>query len=294
MKKKLALILCLIFLCGAFIRCEYVKATHAPEKPDVMPEKVEDPTPHKEKCPFADVIKEYDKEEHINGYSVKGRKYTYEGRAILILFVSDETWEDNSLQFTVDFLDADGNTLRTVKQSFEGFSAGWRNYFVFQSRHSDFEDYVCTLETTPYDGIPYSGYIQSGTEEVSVVVRPEVEYRFYDPDVLDFEEYTSLDAKFVLVNFHSKPLSYSGYRILFDNQGEIYSFKRIPQAFCSSHREHKDYGMYNVLLYNTDILWENYRTEFVMPEELTGEVSALTAFTWVEPAKEWRNAPETE
>lgn len=294
MKKKLALILCLIFLCGAFIRCEYVKYTHAPEKPDVMPEKEEDPTPHKEKCPFADVIKEYDKEEHINGYSIKGRKYIYDGRAILILFVSDETGQNNSLQFTVDFLDADGNSLRTVKQSFEGFSAGWSNYFVFQSRHSDFEDYVCTLETTPYDGIPYSGYIQSGTEAVSVVVRPEVEYRFTDPEILAFEEYTSLDARFVLVNFHSKDLFYGGYRILFDNQGEIYSFNRISQAFCGSNREHKDYTMYNDRLYGTDILWENYRTEFVMPEELTGEVSALTAFTWVKPAEEWRNTPETE
>lgn len=282
MKKHIALILCILFICGALTRCLYVKSIHAPEPLETIPQKEVDPIPHREKCKFVDVIKSYDKEEHINGYSVKGRKYEYEGFDLLVLFVSDETKIANNIEITVDYLDEDGNTILTETQTFEGFAAGWKNYFVFYPRWLYFDSYNCTIEATPYQGIPYSGYLQSGTEEVSVIVRPEMYLTDYNSDTMDYTcAYTSLQASFVTVNFHSKSLLCSGHRILFDNQGEIYYIGGFKMNLNGSNSESKSYETDTIRLYTTNVLWENYRTEFEIPDELLGEISGITAFSRV-------------
>ena len=118
-----------------------------------------------EKLAEAGEISEYDSESHIPitgddsqtgsnsdsaaGFVVRDRKYDYEGNNLVILNVENHTNNNYAITIKGRYLDADGAVLKEESKTFEGFAAGWKNYFFFVPG-IPFEQFTYSLEAETY------------------------------------------------------------------------------------------------------------------------------------------------
>ena len=85
---------------------------------------------------FTDVIQDYDNKTESDGgeFICKDKTYEYNGNNITILKLENHTAENYAVTIDAEFLDADGKVLKRETQTFNGFPAGWENYFFFLFR----------------------------------------------------------------------------------------------------------------------------------------------------------------
>ena len=65
------------------------------------------------------------------GLMIKSKKYTFEGNDIIILNVTNQTKANYIVTVRGTYLDKAGKVIKSEEQSFDQFSAGYQNNFLF-------------------------------------------------------------------------------------------------------------------------------------------------------------------
>ncbi len=268
MKKITAFLLALLLTCGTMIGCQMKLPDDKADTAETLPQ-------------FEDVIKEYDQDDSQQGFSIKRKRYYYKGNAVmdefnipqtpypagevLLLNVKNETDTNYSATLTVTYFDENGEKIKTEKQVFKEFAAGFQKYCLFKPQNS-YASYACELTLTEYTGeiwadkIYYSG--------ICNIEKRYLDIWKYVHENDDYSNYPSVDANIGIVEQpHPELNKLSVMAIIFDNTGEIYIIQQVGWSCDAETEEHINYR--SVTLYQTT------EKELVWPEELKGELQVI-------------------
>ncbi|MBQ7337833.1 MAG: hypothetical protein IJW40_05170 [Clostridia bacterium] len=272
MKRLLTLTLAILLCLTIFVGCN---TPQTPQTPD------DTNTPE----PPEDVIEDYDNEneieiggeqseagfEHTNTigkFVAKDRTYDYQGNNVTILTLENQSEANCTVTIHAEFLSADGTVLKTETQSFEGFPAGWQNYFVFMPQMK-YDTMEYTLEIEQYTGEMYftstSGHVLGDIYEIGVPLREKMA-------IGDYEKYSSISAKFDAVDMPETPYYKILVSIVFDNTGEI----------ANIHTQHGSFwgeGHFNDIVYTPPV---PTKEPLDWPEELDGGVTGIVGILQAE------------
>jgi len=291
MKKITTFWLAILLACGTMIGCQQDTLQGSSNENEAGQQESTDDKDDTDETlpPFEDVIKEYDQDDSQQGFSIKGKRYYYKGNAVmdefdpgvfpagevLILNVTNETDTNYSTTLTVTYSDESGNIIKTEKQAFKEFAAGFQKYFLFKPIKS-YTSYTCELSLTEYTG-------EINIDKISYEFEPLEEdfdmiYNFILQD--DFTKYPSILARFRVNLLPHPELFISELGIIFDNKGEIYLIRQYG------------YNMYNAATeltenYFTLPVYQTTEKELVWPEELTGEVNGIVIYDIVGKELVW-------
>lgn len=222
------------------------------------------------------------------GFVVKDKKYDYDGNNLVILNVENQTDKNYKITINGQYLDGNGTVLKEESKSYEGFEAGWSNYFLFLPEIS-FDRFTYTLEAEEYDGKCYAQMLHYNwrLQEIERGMSPEdwskthEEQLAYESAVANGEtdvplptEHRSSCIDFVLgVNLDAPfELCVVLDVVILDSQGEVfvaqprcYNMKTDPNLVGDDNIDWKSKGIY----YFTD---SNSRE---WPDQLKGELTVL-------------------
>ena len=223
----------------------------------------EDPA---EKRKNTDVPIEYDTESIVNAngdksieFSVKGKKYNHKENNLLILLVKNNTDTNYSVSVSVDFLDSTGKTLKSETQTFEGFAAGYENFFAFEPG-IPFDSYTCKINVEEYSGECYAQHVDVWFGELY----ERLTYRMDKYD--DRTKYPTILAKSYYKNSSSNNLMASYNFILIDNTGEIFVILKSGSLFESGAKGDGYNNLHIAQFLEGDLVW---------PEELKENVLGI-------------------
>ena len=220
-KRLLTLTLAILLCLSVFVGCN---TPQTPQSPD------DTNTPE----PPEDVIEDYDNEneieiggeqpeadpEHtstVGKFVAKDKTYDYQGNNVTILTLENQSEANCTVTIHAKFLSADGTVLKTETQSFEGFPAGWQNYFVFMPQ-IQYDAMEYTLDVKQYTGVMYftstSGHVLGDIYETKGPLPQTLAQR-------DYEKYSCVKAKFDAVEMPKTPYLKRLVSVVFDNTGEI-------------------------------------------------------------------------
>ncbi len=250
---------------------------HNPTKDDTDPVETFPPT--------EDFIKDYDQVDSKQGFSIKGKRYSYKGCVMeqmapkvypagemLLLNVTNKTDTNYSATLTVTYLDENGEKIKTEKQTFKQFAAGLQKYFLFNPQNA-YTSYTCELSLTEYTGEILANRISCAGIT-----------RVYETDSViwtlcqknnDFQKYPSINAQIKMELLPHPEFRYSKLFIIFDNTGEIYMIQKSGNEKAYAATEPDDD-------YHTAKLYQTTEKKLVWPEELKGELKAIVIFDILE------------
>ena len=202
--------------------------------------------------------------EHTNTigkFVAKDKKYVYEGANVTILHLENQSDEYFTITINGEYLDENGEVLKTETQTFEGFPGLWQNYFVFKP-DIVYDDFRYTLSAKKYSG---ENIFQQSTrvhflqiEENKAPISELYTNVSGSPDFTpDFTYYPAIISKFQFFGM-PKDLMVQFWLITFDNNGEIYHIQLYSKYDISEGST-----VFNILKQTTD-------KEIVWPEELDG------------------------
>ena len=206
---------------------------------------------------------------------VKEKKYNYDGAHVMILNVENQTDKSLTLTITGHFKDANGKELKSETQTFEGFSANCRNYFVFRPGIK-FDSFTYEVKAAKFSGNDFLKYITYSTN-VNV-------YAWASPD--DFngdgksfppgEERAAVCWDYRVYNEYVQEIYTAATYVLFDKNGEIYAINDGRNGSMNMPSRQED-NISNLDLY-LDILYK----DFELPKELKGNCTGIIAFSNVQ------------
>ena len=203
--------------------------------------------------------------EHTNTTSMflgKDKKYVYEGANITILHLENQSDEYFTISINGEYLDENGEVLKTETQTFEGFPALWQNYFVFKP-DIVYDDFRYTLSAIKYSG---EKIFQQSTRVHFLQIKedkaPISELFTNVSGSPDFTYYPAILSEFQFFGM-PKDLRIQSWMITFDNQGEIYHIQLYDKFGIEEGST-----VHNILKQTTD-------KEIVWPEELDGGVTGI-------------------
>ena len=271
MKKILTLTLAALMLLTALTSCRM------PEKKDpfkeILDENPEMELPKSEVMEvapvdpvdfhFEDVIEDYDNETESDGgdFVCKEKMYEYKGNTVTVLKLENHSVKNCTVTIQAEFLSAGGIVIKTETQSFEGFPAGWQNYFVFNPEMK-YTTMKYTLDVEEYTGEMYfastSGFVLGDIYEDKWPL----------PQTLaqgDYEKYSCIGAEFDAVDMPKTPYYKRLFSIVFDNTGEIAVIK-------TQHGQLSGEGHYDILVYAPPV---PTKEPLDWPDELDGGVTGI-------------------
>ena len=198
---------------------------------------------------------------------VTGEKYAYKNKDVLLLKVQNQTDNDYDITVIVHYFDAEGTEIKSQKQTFTGLASGYQNYFLFQP-NSTFDAYTHTMELEEIDSEEcYAEQITATFVELRefLSVRRELVQKG------DFTKYSTIGANIKLQSNSANPLRVSGFLVLIDKNGCVYSIKAIGQPM-DPHEE-----KYSML----ELYYGKTQEKLVWPDELTDDVTAIFVVTSV-------------
>ena len=256
MKKLLTLTLAILLCLSVFAGCN---TPQTPQTPD------DTNTPE----PPEDVIDDYDNENEINTvgkFVAKDKTYAYQGNNVTILKLENQSEANCTVTIHAKFLSANGTVLKTETQSFEGFPAGWQNYFVFMPGMK-YDTMEYTLDIEQYTGEMYftstSGYVLGEVYEIGVPRREKMA-------IGDYEKYSTICARFVSTGMPKTPYYKRLIHVVFDNTGEIAEIHTQHGPFYSEDDGKK--GGLDVIVYTPPVATKD---PLDWPEELDGGVTGI-------------------
>ena len=218
--------------------------------------------------------------EHTNTigkFVAKDKKYVYEGANVTILHLENQSDEYFTITINGEYLDENGEVLKTETQTFEGFPGLWQNYFVFKP-DIVYDDFRYTLSAKKYSG---ENIFQQSTRVNFLQIKEDklpITELFTNvsgsPDFTpDFTYYPAIISKFQFFGM-PKDLMIQSWMITFDNQGEIYHIQL--------------YGKYNIQEGSTVVnsLKQTTDKKIVWPEELVGGVTGIGGVYRIVPLEE--------
>lgn len=194
-------------------------------------------------------------------FVVKEKKYVYEGNDLVVLNVENNTNKNYVVTITGTYLDAKGNVLKTENRTFDQFSAGYGNNFLF-APDMTFDKFEYKLETSEADGPFYADkleYKYNGLREIPYYIPEQIskgDYTMYPSLLASFSyKYTGdadvqADIKWLLVNE-------SGQLVYIAEKSRIIN---VGQGF--------DRYFDTVVLYTLE-------GDLVLPDEWKGDIQAI-------------------
>ena len=198
------------------------------------------------------------------GFQLTGKKYTYKNKDCLLVDVENKTDKNYTVSLRVHYFDAEGKEIKSQKQVFSGWAAGYQKYFFFQPSIS-FAAYTYTLELEEYADECYAqDYIAASSCKLS-------EGHDYDQS---HQKLRVLYADVEMKNLSSQALYVKGYYIVLDHNGEIFLVSTHGGGLRQS-------GLKISSLPLCSVPWSE---TLVWPEELKGDVNAIFVVTSVTPS----------
>lgn len=157
-------------------------------------------------------------------FVVSEKKYDYNNANLELLYVENQTNRHFNVTINGTYLDANGEPIKEESQTFEGFPAGWKNYFVFYPSVA-FDSFTYTVETEEFTG----GTLASDEDGNPLADYIELEYEqemFWERALGDSpgKDMRELVFWMNLINYHpSVSIGFTCHFLLLDEQGEIYS-----------------------------------------------------------------------
>jgi len=216
-------------------------------------------------------------------FSVKEKKYDYNGANVSILQVENKSEQAYTITITGKFKDANGKVIKTESKTFEGFPAGWSNYFVFQPSIK-YNSVSWDISAAVFTGNVVADFFEVGgsaycTEKrVSVDANGNMVYILTPELIKTLKEVVAVEINYgPLQNKYGFALSIMVDTVLFDSNGKIIHIGNSAKTDFTN----KDYDSYFTVFYNiTDILWTD-KDKFAMPDNLKNSngIVALTSVT---------------
>lgn len=234
---------------------------------------------------FEDPIGEYDDSEifyednsgtsdtvNENGIVVKQKQYDYNGNDIVILNVENLTDKDYTIKINCVYMDANGKEIGRETKTFEGFAAGWQNYFVF-SPNKAFDTFNYTLDVEEFSGIALSKYLETKGK-----VKIDTSKTYMDGDGNFYDQpHIAISASFQVANTYDKELYYAADFIVFSSKDELYYIDTLLMEDSITPVEDGksplDYRLTRYIAY-PDALWED-NDSYTLPEELQGDILGI-------------------
>jgi len=208
--------------------------------------------------------------ENAGEFVVSGEKYAYKDKDVLLLNVENQTDKNYDVTAVVHYFDAEGYEIKTQKQTFVGWAAGYQNYFLFQPDIT-FETFTYDLDLKEVGGETcYSKYIVTefaGLREIMGYPRELVMKG-------DYTQCPMLFTQYKVENKSTSELIASGRYVLIDKNGGIYTIIAFGQKYMPQTEDH----------HNDELYWTKTTEKLVWPEELTKDVKAIFVVTSVKPA----------
>ena len=214
-----------------------------------------------------------------SGVIVKAQKYDYLGVDVMLVHVENRS--DNNYMLTIDgyFYDSDGNLLTNETIKFDGFPSDYSNYFLFNPEMC-FDSFEYELTTEIYQYKTLANYLELPSDFRSFIGDVQYNSSYTVPTAGDLTTNRSYEAMwcylYPYINNYEKPLSISGYILMFDNKGELYLIEKVAPYAISNERFNASPA---VLCYISDILSEN-DDQFIYPVNIENG-TGLFALTWV-------------
>jgi len=260
MKKLTALLLAIVLLCSALIGCKQ-EATEEKDQTETDQDAI---------------LTEYDYSDTQHGFNIKGKKYYYKGHEhverypageVLILNVTNETTDNYEVSLAVSYFDQNGEKIKTERQEFQYFSAGYQRYFIFYPEVK-FDSYTCELELGEYIGEPFFEYM-SMSMEISSISRIDIP-SLKKIMVGDYTKYPTILLSTIVRFKQARPKMILSYRaIVFNNIGEIYTLYDW-QGTADANKEPSILGTSRIVSQICEL-----ESDIEIPQELQGEVSII-------------------
>lgn len=264
------------------------KPTETTTAPQTQPKPTETTTktPQTEPKPTETTKPQESEPQPVGQFSLKEKKYDYNGANVTILQVENKSQQAYTITITGKFKDANGKVIKTESKTFEGFPAGWRNYFIFQPGVK-YDSVSYDLSSLNYTETVLANYFHSGNK-VTLELKPAMsdgsgEYIIpaSPEEGAKLKQYTGVYAVIgpVYNDFTSSLLCMSDL-VIFDASGEIFyvgtsASQKIDPISLTGKR-----GTTDIVLLVSNVLWEN-KDQYVLPNNLKS-VSVVTAITAVD------------
>ena len=205
-------------------------------------------------------------------FSVKEKKYDYNGANVSILQVENKSQQAYTITITGKFKDSSGKVVKTESKTFEGFQAGWSNYFIFQPGVK-YSSVTWGMETAEFNGDTLAQCLSPGTHSDTSLLQTYVDDNgkahtapvtpdckletaikatLYSTFKYDGDELLGIKTQFAVVDGNGELITISNARYL----GQI----------ATTNGEEIPWGE-GILLCGTGYSWAD-RDKYVMPDRL--------------------------
>lgn len=199
---------------------------------------------------------------------VKDKTYTFEGRDLVIIDVTNETNQNLSITVNGKYLDDKGNVLQEESKTFDQFSVGYQNYFLFRPEIG-FADFTYTVDAEISKGPFYAKDIKCNFYGL-------VEFNY--PDLDENENIVRVPSLLARTNYTylgNTKVHFLMTYVIFNPAGEIVAMFDRGETLERYTPEPDGYD--SAVVYKSspdDKSWE-------WPEHLKGEMTALAVITSV-------------
>ena len=203
--------------------------------------------------------------ERSGEFVVTGEKYAYRNKDVLLLYVENQTEKNYDVTAVVHYFDAEGNEIKSQKKTFDGWASGYQNYFLFQPNVT-FETFTYGVELEEVDGEECNAqYILATFNGLEKINKP-VRERYKEGD---YTNYPTIAASFKVKNRSESVLYFSGLRVVFDNESNVYIIDSAPQSIAPKGDNYQDVRLY----------YDLTPEDFAWPEKLVGDIKGVYVIT---------------
>ncbi len=198
---------------------------------------------------------------------VKDVKYSGEMGDVAVITVENGTDKDYEITVNCNFLDKDGNVLKNESQTFEQFSSGYTNNFIF-SPEIEFKTFTYTIDTTEAKGPFHAHHIETafkGFELIPSIIWEEFEKGDYTkyPTVCGFYSH-GYNGEESMVKVYSTWL-------LINEHNEV--------VWVDDHVEYADNGQVVREGWQAIEIYQTTDKDYKIPEKWQGEIKAIVSIT---------------
>lgn len=205
------------------------------------------------------------------GITLKDKKYTFEGKDLVIINARNQTSKNYEVTVTGTYLDKDGNVLKTETKTFDQFAADYQHYFLFnpEINFEKFTYVVDVKETTATMYINNIEFVFSGLQEAfwpvyELIVNGDYEYH---PVIQSLFGYKNISED------KSLGITVRGTVILINENDEIISiYEMTSTVFNTGNTD-----------YATQHIYYTLDEELVWPDKFKGEIRPIHANTTAIP-----------
>lgn len=211
-----------------------------------------------------DVIKKYDAEKVFdNGFSIKEKKYTLDGKDVLLMYVENPTDISYAVTISVSYFDESGTMMKKQVQSYDWFCGDYQKYFLFRPGKT-FADYTCEVEFVKVEDVPR---LLTNTTNLynSASIISENEELIWIPVPMIMTTLTE--------NKSDSDMEYIYSAVIFDDKGELYDITKtgMPAVIRADTKKEVATNLY----YLSDELSQYAITIDDVAEKFDGKAKAI-------------------